>query len=127
MAQVPQSVPVLDDTLAFNVSLGRGEGSREALCKVLRDCHLDGLLTRIDDDLSVRLGDGGIRLSGGEAQRLGLARAIYPDPRILILGEDTPDPPSRGAFAISAHQVPEQSFPPMSNDPTLKPTTSSYW
>jgi ATP-binding cassette subfamily B protein len=105
---VPQHVPVLDDTLAFNVSLGRGEGDRESICKVLRDCQLDGLLTRIGSDLSVRLGDGGIRLSGGEAQRLGLARAIYPDPRILILDEATANLDSETERSIFAWLKQEQ-------------------
>jgi ABC-type multidrug transport system fused ATPase/permease subunit len=85
---VPQSVPILDDTLEFNVSLGRG-GDHDAVRRVLQECQLGELLARIEGNLSVRLGDGGIRLSGGEAQRLGLARAIYPDPRVLVLDEAT--------------------------------------
>jgi hypothetical protein len=47
--------------------------------------------------------------------------------RPLALAERPRDPPSPGPLSFSAHQMPAQSLPPMSNDPTLKPTASAYW
>lgn len=88
---VPQTVFLLNDTLRRNVAYGqRGSAIDDArVWRALRDARLEADVTCLPLGLETRLGDGGSRLSGGQAQRLGVARALYRDPAVLVLDEIT--------------------------------------
>lgn len=88
IAVVPQQVPLFNQSLAFNVALGFDESSI-SIRQALNLASLQSLLSRHPDIETIMLGDGGISLSGGERQRIGLARAFYRQPQILILDEST--------------------------------------
>lgn len=88
IAVVPQQVPLFNQSLAFNVALGFDESSI-GIRQALNLASLQSLLSRHPDLETIMLGDGGITLSGGERQRIGLARAFYRQPQILILDEST--------------------------------------
>lgn len=85
---VPQQVPLFNQSLAFNVSL-KFEHPIISIPEALKLASLEHFLKRYPDLDTVMLGDGGIALSGGERQRIGLARAFYRQPQILILDEAT--------------------------------------
>ena len=57
--------------------------------KALEKAHLTEFITSLPDGLDTKVGERGLKLSGGEKQRVGIARAILKDPRILILDEAT--------------------------------------
>ncbi len=88
VAYVFQKTDIFDGTLAENIALGDERPDPERLLHAARTACLDDLLA-LPRGLDTRIGESGIRLSGGEEQRLQLARAIYRNPRVLFLDEAT--------------------------------------
>jgi len=88
VAYVFQKTDIFDGTLADNIALGDETPDPERLLYAARTACLDELLA-LPNGLATRIGESGIRLSGGEEQRLQLARAIYRNPRVLFLDEAT--------------------------------------
>ncbi|QSQ21144.1 peptidase domain-containing ABC transporter [Pyxidicoccus parkwayensis] len=83
-----QKTDIFDGTLAENIALGDDNPDLERLEHAARTACLDSLL-ELPNGLKTKIGESGMRLSGGEEQRLQLARAIYRDPRVLFLDEAT--------------------------------------
>lgn len=88
---VPQDVHLLNDSLASNVAFGVHHGEIDLLRveQCLKDVQLHHLVDRFLLDRSLGVGEDGSLVSGGERQRIGLARAIYSKPDILVLDEAT--------------------------------------
>ena len=88
---VPQKVYITNDTLKKNIALGLNEHQIDngKIQKVIHDCQLVDLIKKFPNDTETKLGDRGIIISGGELQRIGIARALYKNSEILILDEFT--------------------------------------
>lgn len=91
IAYVPQDVLIVNGTIRENVSLGY-ETKREEeylVWDALRIANLDKLVESLPEGLDTQVGDRGTRFSGGQRQRLGIARAMFSKPKLLILDEAT--------------------------------------
>ncbi|MFA6103033.1 MAG: ABC transporter ATP-binding protein [Victivallaceae bacterium] len=88
---IPQKIFVFNDTIRNNIALGLppDEIDDTKVMQAVRTAQLEPLLAQLPDGLDSRVGEGGIKLSGGERQRIGIARALYRDPEILVMDEAT--------------------------------------
>ena len=86
---VPQDVVLFNDTLRQNILYGRPDANEAALWDAVERARLKDFVGQLPDGLETRVGERGLKLSGGEKQRVGVARAILKDPPILILDEAT--------------------------------------
>lgn len=108
VAYVPQSVFIADDSLRANITLGRSKGEIDEarLAEAVAAAQLEEVVAALPQGLDTVLGERAARLSGGEAQRVGIARALYLDRPILVLDEATsaldPDTEARLLAALAA-------------------------
>ena len=89
MGLVPQEVVLFNDTLRFNLAYARPDASDAEIMAAAERAQLGEFIESLPQGLETRVGERGLKLSGGEKQRVGVARAILLDPPILILDEAT--------------------------------------
>ncbi len=87
---VPQSVYLADESILFNIVLDHEKNvDREKLSNILSLVEIHDFVDKLPDKLNTIIGERGAKLSGGQCQRIGIARALYRDPSIIILDEAT--------------------------------------
>jgi ATP-binding cassette subfamily B protein len=89
MSIVPQECILFDDTIYNNVSFSKPSASKQDVMDAIKFAQLDGVIERLPDKEDTIVGERGVKLSGGEKQRVSIARAILADKRILVLDEAT--------------------------------------
>jgi ATP-binding cassette subfamily B protein len=89
MGVVPQDTVLFNDTIRYNIAYGRPGASDAEVEAAARAAQVHDFVLRLPDGYATRVGERGLKLSGGEKQRVAIARTILKDPRILILDEAT--------------------------------------
>ena len=86
---VPQDTVLFNDTLLYNIAYGRPGASMAEIEEAARLAQVADFVAKLPEGYQTRVGERGLKLSGGEKQRVAIARTILKDPRILVLDEAT--------------------------------------
>lgn len=97
---VPQDTVLFNDTLFANVHYGNPDASEEAVYEAIKLAHLDKFVDSLPDKAATTVGERGLKLSGGEKQRVAIARTILKNPEILVFDEATSSLDSHSEQAI---------------------------
>jgi len=89
IGMVPQDTVLFNDTIRYNIRYGRGEASNDDVEEAARLAQIDGLIRLAPKGYETEVGERGLKLSGGEKQRVAIARTILKAPPILVLDEAT--------------------------------------
>jgi ATP-binding cassette subfamily B protein len=86
---VPQDTVLFNDTIGYNIAYGRDGATQEEIEAAARAARIHDFIARLPLGYATQVGERGLKLSGGEKQRVGIARTLLKDPPILILDEAT--------------------------------------
>jgi len=86
---VPQDTVLFNDTIYYNIAYGRTDASREEVIEAARSAHILAFIESLPDGWETTVGERGLKLSGGEKQRVAIARTLLKNPPILIFDEAT--------------------------------------
>ncbi|MBO1038800.1 ABCB family ABC transporter ATP-binding protein/permease [Brucella pituitosa] len=89
IGMVPQDTVLFNDTIAYNIRYGRTDATDEEVEKAAEMAQISGFIKHLPDGYQAMVGERGLKLSGGEKQRVAIARTILKAPPILILDEAT--------------------------------------
>jgi len=97
---VPQDTVLFNDTIGYNIGYGRDGATQDAIERAARGAAIDRFIASLPDGYESMVGERGLKLSGGEKQRVAIARTLLKDPPILVLDEATSALDSRTEEAI---------------------------
>jgi ATP-binding cassette subfamily B protein len=99
---VPQDTVLFNDSIGYNIAYGRAGAGQDEVEKAAKGAAIDGFIAALPNGYESMVGERGLKLSGGEKQRVAIARTLLKDPPILILDEATSALDSRTEEAIQA-------------------------
>ncbi|MDC7707047.1 ABCB family ABC transporter ATP-binding protein/permease [Vogesella indigofera] len=97
---VPQDTVLFNDSIYYNIAYGRPGASREEVIEAAKSAHIHDFVTSLPDGYDTTVGERGLKLSGGEKQRVAIARTLLKNPPVLIFDEATSALDSRTEKAI---------------------------
>ncbi|SNX59778.1 ATP-binding cassette, subfamily B [Nitrosomonas ureae] len=89
MGIVPQDTVLFNDSIYYNIAYGRPDATMDEVYAAARSAHIDDFIESLPDKYATIVGERGLKLSGGEKQRVAIARTILKNPAMLIFDEAT--------------------------------------